>query len=249
MKNLFTNHEIFDRWSDYLLVAWWGLYPPKSESLLGRDNISKEEVVTINDKSIQRLLRRKKDIIQDFKNFLDRSFNEEEERKERLESKAHSLLGETGIVVSLLVAALSFGLGQSTSQSWQYLTICFLMFLILFNFVITGLHARNGVILKGYQRLDETDYLNGHTTDKELLLTKLYLIKYNNYLNDVKATYLRFAHWYFKAGLFFVIVTMVTVLTIFVLFPSNDSHDANTSNTIIYKNEYYKIIDSSYMRK
>ncbi len=211
------NFEIFDKWWEYFLVIFWGFSPPANVKLMGRENIKIVDIkLEYESKVVEVLATNDNEKIKQLNDFINSKYEEEEDRKKTIENKAHSLIGQTGIAVSLLLAAISIG-----SSQYDYLPLYFniivwvLFFIIILNFVTAGLHARNVVtVLQGFAHHTINSFFIQDNYKLNILLEKYFMSEYNSYLNNVKATYLRFSHWYFKFSF------IVTVLIALLLPPS-----------------------------
>ena len=210
------NHEIFDHWWDYPVTAWWGLSAPTDEVLLQRSKTTQEAVAQDFRDRIAGLVTSNDAVkIRAFEDHLAKKLESEDDRRTLIETKAHSLLGQTGITVTLLVGSLSLSAVQATQWPLEVKITAWCFFLMAgFHFIVAGLHARNAVILvRGFARPTEDELLDLKIDKSDALVGTLYQAEHNSYINDVKAPYLKIAHWYFKAGL------LTIFLAIFVLPP------------------------------
>jgi len=239
------NHEIFEHWWEYFIVIWWGFSNPTNENFLKRIKPSKNVIFKEYMGAVTNLLKSNKtQLINEYKLAVTQSFSMEENRKDLIESKAHSLLGQTGITVSLLLGAFSIALTQSFYWSLTIKFIVWIFFVItIIHFTVSGLHARNAVVLKdGYEQADLREILDPHFTLNRLFLSRMYQIEHNSYLNDVKATYLKCAHWYFKAGLVSLVVGILLIIPIFFLLISkNDDKIESIKTNIINRIEKHEL--------
>ena len=130
-----------------------------------------------------------------------------------IETKANSMISQTGLSVTLLVASLSFvslGVDSSSSRVVILMLLCF----AAINLVAAGLHARHVVSLKyPYPRHDLTSYFNAGQPSVDFILSQLFIIQSLSQINDVKATFLKFSHWFYKT-------TFVTLFLIALISPA-----------------------------
>lgn len=209
-------YEIFHKWWEYFLVIWWGIFRPSDARLLSQNQITKEEVRDKYKNLILEMLRKgDKEKIEFFNNTVSERKKDEDERKKNIELKAHSLLGQTSIAITLFVALISLSSTQFI-ETPIFLRIIFWIsvVIILIHFITVALHARNAVVLMGYLTPHLVDTLDPTIDESELLIGRIFANYYNSYLNNVKATYLLFSHWYFKFGiiLIFLIGVVLPVL-------------------------------------
>lgn len=211
------NYEIFEKWWEYFLVISWGFSHPTSSKLMGRDNVNKDDLKNKYESQILDVLNTNdSERIKNLTDFINNKYSEEEERKKTIENKAHTLIGQTSIAVSLLLAAISIGTSQYDFLPIYFkIIVWFLFFIIIINFVTAGLHARNVVTaLQGFAHHSIGSFFLQDNYKINILIEKYFMSEYNSYLNDVKATYLRFSHWYFKFSF------IITVLIALILPPS-----------------------------
>jgi hypothetical protein len=204
------DYEILEHWWEYFLVVWWSIFRPSNERLMGRVSGTENDIREAHGGSLNDFLSRseEKEIVK-LIDFLASKRKAEEERKSTIESKAHSLIGQTGIAVTLLIGALSLGTLQF--KDWHFLikiTTWIFFFSVILNLIVAGLHARNTVALKeGYAHTDISILISQETQLLDFLINDLYISEHNSYLNDVKATYLKFAHWFYKCSFIFILIS------------------------------------------
>lgn len=242
------NSEIFDHWWEYFLVMWWGISTPKPEKLIPPpkdiklDNISAD----FKDKIETLLSTNDEKKINSFNKILDDTSKDDDEIKKTIESKAHSLIGLTSIAVSLLLAGISFAINQSQHINILLQFLLWLIFLLLIiNFLTAGMHARNVVILtKGYARFNFEPLLDDKKKAVDIILDKIMINNYNAYLNRIKATYLKFSHWYFKSSF---ILTMVVALLLppLLIFSNKKVDNSSDKQKINIINNNYNNAKSS----
>lgn len=225
--------EIFDKWWEYFLVIIWGFSHPTNKKLMGRDSASKIKIKNEYEAKIVEVFNTKdEDKIKNLIDFIDNRYSEEDERKKTIEGKAHSLLGQTSIAVSLLFAAISISTSQYDFLPFYFKLILWLVFfIIILNFVTAGLHARNVVTaLQGFAHHSIDNFLIKEDNKIDILIEKYFMCEYNSYLNDVKATYLRFSHWYFKFS--FIITVIIALLLPPSLMLANSNKDTKPQNKL-----------------
>ncbi len=239
--------EIFDKWWEYFLVILWGFSHPSNEKLMGNKNVSKADIKKkYENKIIEVFNTNNAERIANLTTFINNRCSEEEERKKTIESKAHSLVGQTSIAVSLLFAAISVSTSQYDFLPFYFkLILWIIFFIIILNFVTAGLHARNVVTaLQGYAYHSIDSFLDIKNNKIDILIEKYFISEYNSYLNNVKTTYLRFSHWYFKFSF------MITVVVALLLPPSlmlvngkaNNKKTQDKYNRIYINNENHQIL-------
>ncbi len=228
------NYEIFDSWWEYFLVAWWGISTPSNEKLFGKKATS-DDITNKYENKISLLLKKKKMKRRNsFITHLNYRIQQETERKRIIESKAHSFIGQTGIAVSLLIGALS--LGTTQFDDWDILLKLFSWFvflIIIVNFIFAGLHARNVItLIEGYSYQDYELFIDKSSKIKDQILEKIYICEHNFYLNNVKATYLRFAHWYFKFSFILILIGSLLLPPTIIVFNSNNQNQSTINSQI-----------------
>lgn len=207
------NYEIFEKWWEYFLVIFWGFSHPTSSKLMGRENVKKDDLKNQYGSQILDVLNTNDaEKIKNLTDFINNKYSEEEDRKKTIENKAHTLIGQTSITVSLLLAAISIGTSQYDFLPIYFkIIVWFLFFIIILNFVTAGLHARNVVTaLQGFAHHSIGSFFLQDNYKINILIEKYFMSEYNSYLNDVKATYLRFSHWFFKFS--FIITVLIALL-------------------------------------
>lgn len=233
--------EIFDYRLEYFKVIYWGFSPPSHELLQKNRPRKKIDIIENTGPKIREVLESKdEEKINDLKEFIKQRYEAEEDRKKTIENKAHLMIGQTSITVSLLLAAISFGSKEIglLPLEWKILFWIALCILIL-NFVTVGLHARNAVRLRpGYAAPLIDVYFQKENCKYQYLLELYYCAEYNSYLNNAKGTYLLFAHWYLKCSL--VATFIVSVLLPLPLILLNSSQTQNMrqkdfENTVIIR--------------
>lgn len=208
------DYEILEHWWEYFVVIWWAIFRPTNKQVLARSAPTKIDIQNKYEDALKGLLSRKdENKISGLTENLATRNKAEEERKTTIESKAHSLIGQTGIAVTLLISTLSLGTGQF--KDWHFgvkLITWFLFFSVILNLVVAALHARNVVALKeGYAHEDFESFLGDDTNQLSPFLEMIYIIEHNSYINDVKATYLKFSHWYYKCSFIILVITAIIV--------------------------------------
>jgi len=211
-------YEILDHWWEYFCIVWWSFFRPSNERLQGTECPTREYIHNQHATAVYEFLSKSDDAqTKVFMDHLDADIKDEDNRKNTIESKAHALVGQAGIAVTLLIGTLSFGSGQF--KDVDIILKCFgwmVFFLIILNLVIAGLHARNAVVLKeGYEHLCFETYFTSKSLS--LAIEKIYIKAHNSYLNDVKGTYLKIAHWNYKCS-FMVLLVGALVLPPLIMF-------------------------------
>ena len=208
------DYEVLDHWWEYFKVLWWAIFPPADNHLLsGRaaptkegfeQNYKQKVTALINDTDQKRT--------QALSDFLKEAKDQEEDRKKTIEGKAHSLIGQTGIAASLLVGSMSLVSSQVLQlQSAVSLMIVFLVFLVVLHFIAAGLHARHALTLRlGYHQQTIDDYL-GKPNQVDFMTNLAFGNEYNSYLNEIKGTYLKMAHWLFKCAFALLLLSALTI--------------------------------------
>jgi len=226
------DYEIFCSWWEYFRVISWAIFPPKEEILMNeKEWISDVTVVPLNhtlrnkseleqsifvyqyrEKMFKLLSDGDKNKADGFRRKVKIIFDEEENRKKIIEEKAHGLIGQTGIIASVLSVAIP--LINTNTHDPYFIIVIVLLILSLINFVVAGLHARNSVTMRPYQRVGLKDIIKDDYDDKpEYIFEQVVDCWINSNNNDIKGTYLKFSHWYFKAG-FIIIIILALVLII-----------------------------------
>jgi hypothetical protein len=230
-----SKHEIFDSPWEYFTVAWWGVSKPSDEELLDRKQADKSEIEKKYSKEIESLTTNKKKQYEtkEFEQFVENWKHDEDQRRETIETKAHSLLGHTGITVTLLLGSLSIGATQASGWSIWIKIVAWLFFIASsFQFIVAGLLARNSVLTRGFSNDSPEDLLDPKTNKTNILVSRLYQADYNSFLNDAKGSYLKFAHWYFKCGLMILFIGVLTLPPL-VFFFTPQQRESNRCDKIV----------------
>lgn len=249
-------HEILSHWWEYIVIIWWGFSPPSIDILLNGRKV--ETIKDINEKygaKIKELYQTAdKEKINHLENFINNRLKEEEERRKTIETKAQSLIGQTSIAISILLAAISFSITQYPSLlSFQKTIIWAFLFILLINFITVGLHARHAVILILGYSYENIDYLiEKDSSPIDINIEKYWMGNRNSYLNDYKATFLKCSHWFFKCSL--VLALLMALIIPLLILSNNVPKDQKESlaPTIIYNTNNYKVekyTDSLFIEK
>jgi hypothetical protein len=166
--------------------------------------------------------------------FVKENMVDERDRQSTIEAKAHSLMGQTSITVSLLLASITLGATQLPSVPIYSKVIIWLMFLgTALQFAFAGLHARAALTLKmGYMRDDYSDVISSGKTDAERLGSRLFRFEYNEYINDGKAAFLRIAHYFFRCGILWLLVLSAGLPPLILLTRGEQGRDDDRSIVI-----------------
>lgn len=200
-------YEILDYWWEYFHIFWWSFSRPSNERLQRTKSPTREDIHNQHATAVNEFLSKNDDSqIKIFMDHLEADIKDEEDRKNTIESKAHAMVGQTGIAVTLLIGTLSFGSGQFKDVDMMIKWLAWLVFfLAILNLVVAGLHARNAVVLKeGYEHLCFDTYFASKSLS--LAIEKIYIKAHNSYLNNVKGTYLKIAHWNYKCSLMILLI-------------------------------------------
>ncbi|QQS37590.1 MAG: hypothetical protein IPM56_06450 [Ignavibacteriales bacterium] len=237
------NYEIFEKWWEYFLVIFWAFSRPSNKKLMKYEQVTKEDLKIKYGPRISDVLNTDDlEKIKTLTEFIDNKYLEEDERKKTIENKAHSLIGQTSLAVSFLLAAISFGSTQNDNLPLYFKIIVWLLFfLIILNFVTAGLHARNVVTaLEGFAHHSIENFFYPDNSKYNLLFEKFFMSEYNFYLNNVKTTYLRFSHWYFKFSFIItVIVALILPPSIMFVYNQDLEFESPTKTSNIKVENYY----------
>lgn len=243
-----NKHEILTHWWEYIIIIWWGFFPPSIEALLnGRRVETKKEINERLRKKIQELYQTSdKEKIDNFELYVNNRLIEEEERKKTIETKAQSLFGQTSISISILLAVLSLSIARYPNlPPFQFSIIWIFLCILLINFITVGLHARHALTLTlgySYESIDLLIDKNSSSTD--IYLERYWMSDRNSYLNDYKATFLKCSHWFFKCSLVITLI-MALMLPLLNFFNSNASDQKKSSAPIIIKNNHSNVKQNS----
>jgi hypothetical protein len=205
-------HEVLEHWWEYFTVIKWVFSPPGYDKLMG--GIKAPNLKQRSDHYKKILDHLNSEITVDtFRIIIDTEIEREDQRKQVIETKAHSILSQTGIATSLLIGSISLGSANllTLSTFWKIAISAFLV-LIVGHFVIAALYARLSVILsRGYVRIDFEE--EGEFSAIERAINRMFALEYNSYLNDIKGTYLKLSHWFLK-------LSFVSILFASIALPS-----------------------------
>lgn len=214
----FKNAEIFDSPEEYFTILLWGVFTPDySKEFLSLKKVDEIKFKNDYEKMISSFPEDFLDVILDD---LVTEYSRELSRRKTIEDKAASMLSSNSLSITLLTALVGF------FSKFTSLNIYFKLFLVLFytlpviNIISSGLHARNVLGLRYYYHvldikndiLVKYKYnLNIKNYKRKKIVEIAFITASNSYLNSVKASFLKFSHWYYKA-------TFVTLFPLFIFF-------------------------------
>lgn len=225
--------EIFHHWWEYFLVLSWTVYPPKFKKIGGvappsldcfRDKYSKRIECLSKDEEALSLFRKKLNRLEDLEN----------KTRNTIEEKAHSMISQSGVAVALLVGAISLLTTRSGSSSyilsiWVYL----LLVITTSNLVAAALLARNVIVLEyKYPRQFISDLSKDYFFIVSLI-EQIFIIEHSSYYNRIKASFLKFAHWYFKATFICILILVISLPFLYFSKPLEKDSGSNSKNIYI----------------
>ncbi len=179
------------------------------------------------------------DKIDDALSFCKEMLDSENDRGDRIESKAYNILGVTGISTAFITGVTSL-LSDKASPIHIWLTLI-VYFLIVFALTITVLLASRVVIVGDYKYSypDISDVFNMGTQDlletkKERLASYLFSYSKNLQIHNQKASYLTASQIWFRNAIILFLVLSVA-LAFAVVQDSNNSivHPTNLTTTTL----------------
>lgn len=205
--------EVLENRREYFKVLFWCFKPPTDKDLTGMPEPPSLEQHQNEYKPMFRKAINDPNVLKHLTKSLEYRQEYEEKRRATLDSKAQVMISQGGIAAALLVAAISIMTVSSTDWSINYrMGISFLIAIPIINLLAASLHARNAIVLKyaivvhGIPLYDDPEwYIN-------YLVEKIYIAAHNSYINNVKGTYLKLAHWLYK-------VTFISLGAITLLIP------------------------------
>jgi|GEM_PF-3408704 len=231
--------EIFDHWWEYFRLIIWSFSPPKFIRINNDVPPTLEQIRKGLDPQILKLARDVK-AINMFREKLNRLEDTENGIKLTIEGKAHSMVSQSGLAVTLLLTAIS--LFSLKSDGWglvQLIWIYSFLSIITLNLVTAALLARNVIALNYTLTKQVISDISSKYIFHDSIIEQLFIIKQTSYFNSIKASFLKYAHWYFKATLICVLV-LVFSLPLFSFLPK-----LSVVNSDIKKNHTHIMIDST----
>lgn len=230
--------EIFDKWWEYFLVMWWGLKPPKSEKIIEDKRRSHSE---FKDEYFTNLQAMKSSDLETFDKILDNKYRLVVEHRRVIEEKAQSMISQSGIAASLMAIVVSvFAIAAIGWSFWLILITYFLLISPVVNIISAILLARNTLVLKyGYPEEMVPD-TQSKTLRIDSIINKIFIVDHSAYFNSIKASYLKFAHWYYKAT-FICLLLIVLVFPLLFLGYNASSNGESIYNTFLNKFKINKI--------
>ena len=225
--------EIFDHWWEYFLVLAWTFSPPKFEKIGGevppslnsfKDKYSEEIELLSKDEKALILFREKLNHLEDLEN----------KTRNTIEEKAHSMISQSGVAATLLLATIS--LFTIKADSWSYLlSIWIYVFLsvITLNLVAAALLARNVIVLEYKYPKQVISSITKDYIFIDSLIEQIFIINHSSYFNNIKASFLKFAHWYFKATFMCILILVISLPFLYFFQPLKDDGKFNSKNITI----------------
>ena len=224
--------EIFERRREYFKVLFWSVSPPTIEELID-EPVSFGKIEKQYQVEAEKILRATKEDRDFYLGLLEKGVASEEEQRTVIDSKANSMISQTGVAVTLIVAGLSLvslGLNDWIPKA----VVMLLLAIAAMHLIAGGLHARLAVsLIYKYPRHDFTSYLGITQPSTDYIISQIYIIQRLSQLNMVKAGFLRFAHWFYKAT--FVTLFAITVLAPLLLFLISP-HNSTVPNVVNIRN-------------
>ena len=221
--------EIFDHWWEYFRVLYWSLSPPAVEYFI-TEPVSFALLEKEYKEEIEKIKQEGEGKVKFILDLMDKGVSSEEERRTVIETKAHSMISQSGLAIPLLVAALSL-ISISINDLIAKSIILFLLCAATIHFIAAVLHARHIVSLKYfYPRQDFASYLTHEDRTVDYILSQVLIIRRLSELNSVKATFLKFSHWFYKAT--FSILLLMTFCVPTLLY-SIGMMDKNLTKVVI----------------
>lgn len=225
--------EIFHHWWEYFLVLSWTVYPPKFKKIGGdvppsldsfRDKYSKRIEHLSKDEKALGLFREKLSHLEDLEN----------KTRNTIEGKAHSMISQSGLAAALLVATIS--LLAIKSNSWSYIPsiwVYFLLVITTLNLVAAALLARNVIVLEYKYPKQVISDLSKDYFFIDSLIEQMFIIKHSSYYNNIKASFLKYAHWYFKATFICILILVISLPFLYFSKPLEKDSKSNSKNIYI----------------
>ncbi|KAF0139960.1 MAG: hypothetical protein FD122_2861 [Stygiobacter sp.] len=242
--------KVFNNWWEYFVVIWWSFCPPPLQKISSEKpdslNVFNEKYTeAINSLSI------------DEQKFLYDKLSSIEEQNNKntdiIENKAHSIISQSSLGITLLVVAISLLTTQVENiSSYVFYWVLFFVLIIVLNNVVSALLSRNVILLKYEYPQVVIEDINNDSKLSQSIVEKLFINKHYQFINNIKTTFLFYSHWYYKITLIFLLALAISLPVIFIVAPLNKKVDNNSSPTTIYninsKNGHNVIVndDSTY---
>jgi hypothetical protein len=157
-------------------------------------------------------------------------YDAEEARREIIEAKANSILGSTGLTVSLLIGAAGIVVGGSDFlDKWEVIAVGLLLVLTLGIFTVAAYKSLRAVRVAGWGSPDISILLDSSETDPAVVRRKwaaqlLRAREHNARVNREKGGWLIEAHAWYLSGMAAVAATSVALLVVLALFEDFSSN-------------------------
>jgi len=210
--------EVFDHWWEYFRLLYRCLAPGTIDDHI-KDPVSFEKLKRQYDAESNNIAKSKKEQKDAILGILEKGISAEEDRRTVIDAKANSMVSQTGLAVTLIIASLSL-VSLGVKELIPKLVILVLLSVSAVNLIAAGLHARHVVSLRyPYPRHDFAGYLGITQPSADYVVSQLFIIERSSQINDVKATFLRISHWFFKAA--FVTLFLIVLSGPLLLFSSS----------------------------
>jgi len=237
--------EIFDHWWEYFLVMWWGISPPDLNKYFGPDPgpVSSfrddyyDSIKSLSTSRVKFLLTKTNRI-------------EEQENKttEIIENKAHSIISQSGLVITLLAIAISFFTTQYDGLRFNIFNwLSLILILIILNLITAALLAKNVLVTKYTYIKSVIKDVQKDSNIIDTIVEQICIVEHTAYINIVKATFLQFAHWYFKITLILILLFVLS-LPVFYAFSATNNDIEEVGNTVNRKTIINNYLESDTLR-
>lgn len=225
--------KIFNKWWEYFVVMWWSFFPPPNEKM----SLEKEpdSLIAFNEKYVEAI----KSLSLDEQKFLYDKLNRIEEQNNQntniLENKAHSIISQSSLGITLLVVAISLLTTQVDSINFcLFIWILVFVLIIILNIVVSALLSRNVILLKYKYPQVVIDNIKNDSKLINSIVEKLFINEHYLFINNIKTTYLFYSHWYYKITLIILVVLSISLPALFLFNNNNNKAKIDSPPSKVY---------------
>ena len=224
--------KIFNKWWEYFVVMWWSFFPPSLEK------ISSDKPDSLNTFK-KRYFEAVSLLTTDEQKFLYNKLSRIEEQNNKntdiIENKAHSIISQSSLGITLLVVAISLLTTQVDNINFYiFFWILFFVLIIILNIVVSALLSRNVILLKYEYPQVVVEDINNDSKLVNSIVEQLFVNQHYLFINNIKTTFLFYSHWYYKITLIVLLVLSLSLPAIFIFNSQSNKAKIDTLPSKIY---------------
>lgn len=236
--------KIFNKWWEYFVVMWWSFFPPSLEKISSDKPDSLNAFKEKYSEAVNSLSANEKIFLYDK---LSRIEDQNNKNTDIIENKAHSIISQSSLGITLLVVAISLLTTQIDSISFYiFFWILFFVLIIILNIVVSALLSRNVILVKYEYPQVVIEDVNNDSKLVNSIVEQLFINQHYLFINNIKTTFLFYSHWYYKITLIILLVLSFSLPAIFIFNSPNNKVNINSTPSKIYNinptNEHDAII-------